>query len=93
MKDNFSNTTDYEIALFYKEVSKRVKHLRHSAKITQLELSLEIGIKSVAFYSNCENNRYGKHFNLEHIYKIAKRLNIPLRDFFDGLPFEGKEVD
>jgi hypothetical protein len=44
--------------------------------LNQLEVALEIGIKSVAFYSNCENLKYGKHFNLEHIYKLAKLFNI-----------------
>jgi transcriptional regulator with XRE-family HTH domain len=82
MKENFSNATDKEIEHFYKEISQKVKHLRTQANMTQLDLSLEIGIKSVAFYSNCENNRYGKHFNLEHIYKIAKVFNTPLSVFF-----------
>ncbi|EOG9999413.1 XRE family transcriptional regulator, partial [Campylobacter coli] len=51
--------------------------------ISQLELALDIGIKSVAFYSNCECNRYGKHFNLEHLYKISKSLEIPLKDLLE----------
>ncbi|MCI7075905.1 helix-turn-helix transcriptional regulator, partial [Campylobacter sp.] len=55
---------------------------RENAGISQLDLALEIGIKSVAFYSNCENLRYGKHFNLEHIYKIAKALNIDIKELF-----------
>lgn len=83
MKENFSNTTDEELKIFYENVSKRVKQLRTDMTMTQLDLSLEIGIKSVAFYSNCENNRYGKHFNLEHIYKIAKVFNVPLALFFE----------
>lgn len=73
---NFSNIDDKEILEFYKKVSQRVRNLRESRGISQLDLALEIGIKSVAFYSNCENNRYGKHFNLEHIYKISKALNV-----------------
>lgn len=85
MKENFSNITDEELKIFYADVSKRVKQLRIKASMTQLDLSLEIGIKSVAFYSNCENNRYGKHFNLEHVYKISKVFNIPLSVFFEPL--------
>jgi transcriptional regulator with XRE-family HTH domain len=85
MEENFSNATDKEIQKFYSEVSKQVKQLRTDANMTQLDLSLEIGIKSVAFYSNCENNRYGKHFNLEHIYKISKVFNIPLSLFFSTM--------
>ena len=45
-------------------------------------MALSIDIKSVAFYSNCENNKYNKHFNLEHLYKICKVLNLDIKDFF-----------
>jgi len=82
MEINFSNSTDDEIQNFYKQISKKVKLLRKEKNIKQLDLALEIGIKSVAFYSNCENNKYGKHFNLEHLYKISKALKIDIKDFF-----------
>ncbi|EAH6966263.1 XRE family transcriptional regulator, partial [Campylobacter coli] len=26
---------------------------------------------------------YGKHFNLEHLYKISKSLEIPLKDLLE----------
>ena len=60
-----------------------MRKFRESAGISQLDLALEIGIKSAAFYSNCENLRYGKHFNLEHIYKISKALNINIKELFN----------
>lgn len=82
MPKEFSNTTDDEILEFYKQISSKIRAIREERKISQLDLALEIGIKSVAFYSNCENNRYGKHFNLEHVYKISKALNINLKDLF-----------
>ena len=78
MKTDFSNSTEEEIDHFYKGISSKVKYFRKNKNITQLDLALDIGIKSVAFYSNCENNKYNKHFNLEHIYKIAKSLNIDI---------------
>ncbi len=81
MEINFSNYSDDEIQQFYKNISNNVKILRKNNNIKQLDLALEIGIKSVAFYSNCENNKYGKHFNLEHLYKIAKVLNVDIKDF------------
>ena len=59
-----------------------MRKFRESAGISQLDLALEIGIKSAAFYSNCENLRYGKHFNLEYIYKISKALNINIKELF-----------
>jgi len=76
MLNEFSNSTDEEIKEFYKKISNRVKFYRKKSNMSQLNLALEIGIKSVAFYSNCENCKYGKHFNLEHLYKIAKALKI-----------------
>jgi DNA-binding XRE family transcriptional regulator len=59
-----------------------VREARTKANMSQLDLALKLGIKSIAFYSNCENIRYNKHFNLEHIYKISKALNINLEDIF-----------
>lgn len=82
MPNNFSNVNDNEILEFYKKISTKIRFLRESRGVSQLDLALEIGIKSVAFYSNCENNRYGKHFNLEHIYKICKSLNVDIKEIF-----------
>ncbi|MCX2717210.1 helix-turn-helix transcriptional regulator [Helicobacter sp. MIT 21-1697] len=82
MQENLSNATQEEVLEFYKRVSSKIRILREERGISQLELALDIGIKSIAFYSNCENNRYGKHFNLEYCYKIAKSLNVNIREFF-----------
>ncbi len=81
MEIDFSNSTKEEIDSFYEIVSNNVKKYRIEKKISQEKLALDIGIKSIAFYSNCENNKYNKHFNLEHLYKISKSLNIPLEKF------------
>ncbi|BAM33441.1 helix-turn-helix transcriptional regulator [Helicobacter cinaedi] len=85
MQKLYSNATQEEISEFYKRISANIRILREERGISQLDLALEIGIKSVAFYSNCENCRYGKHFNLEHCYKIAKALEIDLKDIFSLL--------
>ena len=85
MEKEFSNVGSNEILEFYKKVSQRVRNLRESNGISQLDLALEIGVKSVAFYSNCESNRYGKHFNLEHIYKISKALNVKMNEILKDL--------
>ena len=78
MSSDYSNFSDIEIKEFYKNISSNVKKYRNITGFSQLELALEIDIKSVAFYSNCENNKQNKHFNLEHLYKIAKVLNIDI---------------
>lgn len=80
LENDFSNASKNEIEQFYKAISQKVRYFRENKNITQLDLALDIGIKSVAFYSNCENNKYGKHFNLEHLYKIAKALEIDVKD-------------
>ncbi len=82
MKNDLSNSSSTEIDTYYVNISKNIRRLRESKKITQLDLALDIGIKSVAFYSNCENNKYNKHFNLEHLYKLAKALNVDVTVFF-----------
>lgn len=83
MKNDFSNAGEEEIKYFYKSISKKVRFYRESKNITQSDLALDIGIKSVAFYSNCENNKYNKRFNLEHLYKISKSLKIDINRFLE----------
>lgn len=84
MTSNFDNMEENEIAVFYAAISTNVKKYRVGQGLSQMDLALEIGIKSVAFFSNAECNRYNKHFNLEHIYKIAKALDKDIDDFFIG---------
>lgn len=74
-----------EVEKMYKIISSNVKALRKSKGISQLDLALAIDIRSTAFYSNCENNKNNKHFNLEHLYKISKVLNVEISEFFKGL--------
>ena len=82
MSSDFDNMSEKEIEAFYALVSKNVKKYRLEKGVSQMDLGLEIGIKSVAFFSNAECNRYDKHFNLEHLYKIAKALDRDICDFF-----------
>lgn len=72
----FTNSSQLEIDIFHQKISKNIKKRRLDKNLNQLDIALDIGINSVAFYSNCENCRYGKHFNLGHIYRIAKIFNI-----------------
>jgi len=76
MNINFSNACEEEINEFHKKLSKTIKQKRLEKNMKQLDVALEIGIKSVAFYSNCENLKYGKHFNIEHVYKLAKLFEV-----------------
>ena len=73
---------DKEISDLYKNIGKKVKELRELKKVTQLELSLEMGYKSVSLVSAAELCNDGKHFNIEHLYKISKILDEDIGYFF-----------
>lgn len=76
----FSNK---EVSDLYKDIGKKVKKLRESKNMTQLELFLEMGYKSVSLVSAAELCSDGKHFNIEHLYRIAKILNVDIGYFFN----------
>lgn len=79
---NLSVVSDEDVHNLYRIVSNNVKRLREERNKPQLDLVLEIGLKSTAFYSRCENMKDNHHFNLEHIYKIAVVLNIDICELF-----------
>jgi len=76
-----SNVDEDEIKAFYKNISRNVKKYRIEKNMSQLELALTIGQKGNAFYNYAENNTNDKHFNLEHLYKIAKALEVDICEF------------
>ena len=80
--DNLCIVDDDEVQNFIKQVSANIKKERQKRGITQLELALMMGQKSSAFYANAENSAKNRRFNLEHIYKISKVLNVDVKKFF-----------
>jgi hypothetical protein len=46
--------------------------------MSQLQLSNAMGYSSVSLVSAAELYNDDKHFNLEHLYKIAKILNVDM---------------
>jgi transcriptional regulator with XRE-family HTH domain len=74
--------TDEEIADFYKLIGKNVKRLRKEKGVTQLELGLNIGQSGAGTISVAEIYQNKKHFNIEHVYKISKVLDIDICEFF-----------
>lgn len=87
-----SQTTfsDEEIENIYKLIGENVKYYRTLREISQLALSYEMGYKSVSLVSAAELCNDGKHFNIEHLYKISKILDIPIAKFFEPTPLEPK---
>jgi putative transcriptional regulator len=79
---SFSND---EIQSIYKIIGKNVKHYRTIKGLSQLALSYEMGYKSVSLVSAAELCNDDKHFNIEHLYKISKILDIPISKFFESV--------
>lgn len=74
-----------DIDIFYRTVGKNVMRLRKEKGMSQLDLALAIGLKSVGLISVAELYHNKKHFNLEHLYKIATLFNVKMSDFFEGI--------
>lgn len=74
--------TNEEINEFMQNISNNVKRIRQEKKLSQLDVALSIGQKSSGFYANAENNSHDKHFNLTHLYKIAKLFEVEASEFF-----------
>ncbi len=65
-----------EIEVF---VIKKVKEFRTEKKVSQAELSDRIGV-SLGFIGKVESIKYNTKYNLNHINKISKALEISPRD-------------
>ena len=71
-----------EIKKIYKRIAKNIKDIRTSKKISQEQMALSMGFTTATFYTNAESLKRDKHFNLEHIIKISKILNIDIQELF-----------
>ncbi len=63
---------------FYKLIGRNVAKARKEKGFSQLQLSLEMGYKSVSVVSGAEIYYNGIHFNLEHLLKISQILDIEI---------------
>lgn len=66
----------------YKIIGKNVAKYRKEKNLSQLDLSLKMGYKSVSVVSGSEICYNGKHFNLEQLLKISQILEVDICDFF-----------
>ena len=67
------------------QIGKNVKKLREKHNLTQIELSQELGFKSVSIISQGEIYKNKQHFNIIHLAKIACVLKEPIESFFEGV--------
>ena len=73
--------SDQELHSMHIAIGKSVKKYRQEKGLTQLQLSQAMGYSSISLVSAAELASDGKHFNLEHLYKIAKILDLKISDF------------
>ena len=80
MKD--CSITNEKMEEIYKKIGQNVKRIRTSKNISQLALSLAIGHKAVGTICMAELCINKKHFNIEHLVKIADVLEVDICEFF-----------
>lgn len=74
-----------KINKIYIKIGQNVKKIREKRNISQLDLALTLGYKSVSVISLGEIHKNKKHFNIAHLAKIAKVLDVSICDFFEGV--------
>lgn len=77
--------TKSDIDELHRQIGANVMRVRKEKGMTQLDLALSIGLKSVGLISVAEIYHNKKHFNIEHLYKIANALDVEITDFFQGI--------
>ncbi len=82
MDTQYLEFSEEQIANFYKLVGSNVKRIRIARGMSQLDLALALGLKSVGLISVAELYHNKRHFNLEHLYKIAAVLECDICEFF-----------
>lgn len=80
----FEDFSKEEIENFHREIAKNIATIRKEKGFSQLDLSLAIGYKSVSLVGGAEAGYKNIHYNLEHLYKIAKVLEVEIGDFLKG---------
>ena len=66
----------------YKQIGRNVKKIREEKGKSQLDLALSIGHSSAGFVGKAEICIHKKHFNIEHLHKISKVLEVDICEFF-----------
>ncbi|MDO8453913.1 MAG: helix-turn-helix transcriptional regulator [Sulfurimonas sp.] len=69
-------------------VSANVKKYRELKGFSQIQLALEIGMSSGAYLGRAEIRKNNHHFNIVHVAKISKVLDVPITKFFESIQAE-----
>ncbi|GHS85421.1 hypothetical protein FACS1894103_6830 [Campylobacterota bacterium] len=80
----YTTTIDKDkMTAIYKRIGANVGKIRKEKGFSQLDLALAMGHKSVTVVSLPEIVHKGKHFNIEHLFKISEILEVDIARFFD----------
>lgn len=88
----YSEVTISVVEKHYQDISKNVKKIRLNKNMTQEAVALAMGFTTATFYTNAENFKRGKHFNLEHIIKLSYILNCDITDLLSYTEDSNKKV-
>lgn len=76
---------DYEAKYFLDLISSNVVKIRKQKGLSQLKLATEMGYSSASYIGRMEIRKNNEHFNLLHLYKISKILEVPISAFFEPI--------
>jgi transcriptional regulator with XRE-family HTH domain len=63
-------------------ISKNVIKYRKEKGYSQMKLALEIGMNGGAYLGRIELRKDNHHFNIKHLVKISKVLEVDICNFF-----------
>jgi len=81
--------TDDDVKSFHRFITENIKKLRKDKKMTQLDLALSIGHKSMSTIAKIEAGLESKHYNVEQLYKISKVLEVNICELFQDTQSKG----
>lgn len=84
-KENKEPLNAEQILAFHRVIAGNVARIRKEKGLSQLDLSLAIGYKSVSLVAGAEAGYKNIHFNLEQLYRIAYALEVDISEFFQGV--------
>jgi len=73
---------DIDIEEKHIKIGENVARFRKAKGLSQLDLSLSLGHKSVSIVASAERFYKKKHFNIEHLLKISEILEVDICEFF-----------
>ena len=75
------------------QIAYNVKRQRSAKNMSQLRLAVEMGHQTAGLISCAEAGINNQHFNIEQLATIAKILEIPITDLFEGVDKILKKLD